>query len=370
MLNCPLIRAASRPVQNTNNQLLRPRPYPKVLSIVVPMYNEELVIAHLRSALTQFISELQQQAEVILVNDGSKDSTLSQIVAWAYEDPRVKVINLSRNFGHQNAATAGFDFARGDAVVLMDADLQDPLMTIHEMIARYCEGYDVVYGQRVNRAGESGFKRATAWFFYRVMRSFVYKDLPVDSGDFRLISSDCMAGLRQLRETHRFLRGMVAWVGYSQIGVKYERAARVAGETKYPLRKMVSFAWTAATSFSPLLLRASILFGMVSILIGVEEAIRAILAHILHWYAVPGWSSVIVLVSFLGGVTLMCIGISGEYIGKIYEQSKGRPLYLVARTINVDLGSGCSSISNGVEAKPASIETPPRQEFAVPAKRC
>jgi dolichol-phosphate mannosyltransferase len=328
------------------------------------MYNEELVIAHLRRALTQFMSELQHEAEIILVNDGSKDSTLGQIVAWAYEDPRVKVINLSRNFGHQNAATAGLDFARGDAVVLMDADLQDSFAAIHEMIARYCEGYDVVFGRRVMRAGETWFKRATAWLFYRLMRTLVYKDLPVDSGDFRLISRNCLAGLRQLRETHRFLRGMVAWVGYPQIGVKYERAARVAGETKYPLRKMVSFAWTAATSFSALPLRASILFGLLSTLIGVEEGIRAMLAHILHWYAVPGWSSVIVLVSFLGGVTLMSIGITGEYIGKIYEQSKGRPLYLVARTVNIDPGSGSSASTSG-ETRCHSIESASPQEFGV-----
>jgi glycosyltransferase involved in cell wall biosynthesis len=334
-------------VQSTDNQLLRPREYPKLLSIVVPMYNEESVIADLRSALNQFMSELREEAEVILVNDGSKDSTLSRIAEWAYEDPRVRVINLSRNFGHQNAATAGLDFARGEAVVLVDADLQDPLVAIHEMIARYCEGYDVVYGQRVIRAGETWFKRASAWIFYRLMRTLVYKDLPVDSGDFRLISCNCLAGLRQLRETHRFLRGMVAWVGYPQIGVKYERAARVAGETKYPLRKMLSFAWIAATSFSALPLRASVLLGGVATLIGVEEAIRATLAHLLQWYAVPGWSSVIVLVSLLGGATLMSIGITGEYIAKIYEQSKGRPLYLVAGTVNVDVGDGSNSASTG-----------------------
>jgi dolichol-phosphate mannosyltransferase len=311
------------------------------------MYNEESVVTSLRSALSQFMSELQEEAEVILVNDGSEDSTLRQIVEWAHEDPRVRVINLSRNFGHQNAATAGLDFARGQAVVLVDADLQDPLVVIHEMIARFCEGYDVVYGQRVFRAGETWFKQATAWIFYRLMRTLVYKDLPLDSGDFRLISCNCLVGLRQLRETHRFLRGMVAWVGYPQIGVKYERAARIAGETKYPLRKMVSFAWTAATSFSALPLRASILLGGAAALFGVEEAVRAVLAHVLHWYTVRGWSSVIVLVSLLGGATLMSIGITGEYIAKIYEQSKRRPLYLVARTVNIDLGGSGNSASIG-----------------------
>jgi dolichol-phosphate mannosyltransferase len=192
----------------------------------------------------------------------------------------------------------------------------------------------VVYGQRLARQGEGPFKRFTAWLFYRLMSNLVYKDLPVDTGDFRLISRDCLSGLQQLRETHRFLRGMVAWVGYSQIGVSYERAPRVAGETKYPLRKMLKFAWTAATSFSALPLRASIWLGVVATLIGFEEAVRASLARIFHWYAVPGWASLTVLVSFLGGATLISIGIVGDYVGKIYEQAKNRPLYLVSRTVN------------------------------------
>jgi dolichol-phosphate mannosyltransferase len=306
------------------------------VSIVVPTYNEESVITHLRAALTQFLSELQCETEVILVNDGSKDRTLSEIVVWADQDSRIKIINLSRNFGHQNAATAGLDFAAGDAIVLIDADLQDPLSVIHEMIARYREGYDVVYGRRVARAGETTFKRLSAWFFYRIMRSMVYKEMPTDSGDFRLLSRHCLNGLRQLRETHRFLRGMVAWVGYPQIGVEYERAPRVAGETKYPIRKMLSFAWTAATSFSALPLRASVWLGVIATLLGLEEALRATLAHVLHWHPVPGWSSLTVLVSLLGGATLMSIGVLGEYVGKIYEQSKGRPIYLVAGTVNLD----------------------------------
>jgi glycosyltransferase involved in cell wall biosynthesis len=320
---------------NYDSALLQVRPYPRLLSLVIPMYNEASVVPHLREALEPFMGELRGETEVILVNDGSADSTLAQIVAWAYEDRRITVINLSRNFGHQSASTAGLDYASGDAVVLLDADLQDPLAVIHEMIDRYCEGYDVVYGQRVARQGESGFKRISAWLFYRLMRGLVYKDLPVDAGDFRLISRNCLEGLQQLRETHRFLRGMVAWVGYPQIGVHYERAARVAGETKYPLKKMLKFAWTAATSFSVLPLKASIWLGIIATLIGFEEALRATLAIIFHWYAVPGWASLTVLVSFLGGATLISIGLVGEYIGMIYEQSKNRPIYLVSRTLNI-----------------------------------
>ena len=321
--------------QNSNGPLLQPRPYPNLLSLVIPMYNEESVVPHLHSVLDEFMVEVKGETEVVLVNDGSADATLAQVAAWAYEDPRIKVINLSRNFGHQIASTAGLDYASGDAVVLLDADLQDPVSVIHQMIARYCEGFDVVYGQRVTRQGEGIFKRLSAWLFYRLMRNLVYKDLPLDAGDFRLISRNCLDGLQQLRETHRFLRGMVAWVGYPQIAVTYERAPRVAGETKYPLRKMLTFAWTAATSFSALPLKISVWLGVMVTLFGVEEAVRASLAHIFHWYAVPGWSSLTVLVSVLGGATLMSIGILGEYVGKIYEQAKDRPLYLVSRTFNV-----------------------------------
>ncbi len=314
---------------------LQSRPYPQLLSLVIPAFNEESVVPHLRRALEGFLAEVKGPAEVIVVNDGSHDSTFALLAAWANEDPRIKVVNLSRNFGHQSASTAGLDYATGDAVVLLDADLQDPLETIHVMIERYCEGYDVVYGQRVARQGETLFKRFTAWLFYRLMRGLVYRDLPVDAGDFRLLSRNCLDGLQQMRETHRFLRGMVAWVGYPQIGVPYERAARVAGETKYPLYKMLRFAWTAATSFSVLPLRATAILGIIVMLLGLEEAIRATLAHVFHWYAVPGWSSLTVLVSVIGGATLLGIGILGEYVGKIYEQTKNRPLYLVSRTLNV-----------------------------------
>ncbi len=315
---------------------LQPRPYPSLLSVVVPMYNEDSAVVHLRSAIEQFATEVRGDLEVLLVNDGSTDDTLAEIVSWSRQDYRIKIINLSRNFGHQVASTAGLDHASGDAVVLLDADLQDPISVIHQMIQYYCEGYDVVYGERVVRVGETMFKRLTAWFFYRLMRRIVYKDLPVDAGDFRLISHKCLSGLQQLRETHRFLRGMVAWVGYPQKAVQYERAPRVAGETKYPLRKMLSFAWTAATSFSALPLRFSVLLGLIATAIGFEEAVRATLAHIFRWYAVPGWSSLIVLVSLLSGATLISIGIVGEYVGKIYEQTKGRPLYLVSTTFNFD----------------------------------
>lgn len=332
--------------------MLEARPFPSLLSLIFPLYNEGSVVALLRDAVEEFAAELTCDVEIILVNDGSSDSTAAQISEWALDDARIKVIHLSRNFGHQNASTAGLDYASGDAVVLLDADLQDPLAVIHEMLDRYCAGYDVVYGVRQMRSGESWFKRATAWLFYRLMHALVYEDLPLDTGDFRLISSSCLAGLRQLRETHRFLRGMVAWVGYPQVGVPYVRAARVAGNSKYPLYKMVRFAWTAATSFSTLPLKGSILLGIVVCILGFEEAIRAILAHIFQWYAVPGWSSLTVLISVIGGATLVSIGILGEYVGKLYEQTKNRPLYLVARTVNITESGAGRTVSSRTVQKP------------------
>lgn len=322
--------------QSPNFYLLQSRCPPAKLSLVIPMYNEEAVVPFLRSALDQFMAELPGETEVILVNDGSTDSTLKQIVAWAEQDTRVKVVNFSRNFGHQIALTAGLDYASGDAIATLDADLQHPLKTIHRMIERYCEGYDVIYGQRQVRLGETWPKRLTAWIFYRLMRTLVHKELPLDAGDFRLLSRSCLNGLEQMRETHRFLRGMVAWIGFPQIAVQYEQAPRIAGSTKYTAKKMVNFAWTAATSFSILPLKASTWLGVIVTLVGLGEAMHALLAKLFHWYVVPGWTSLTVLVSILGGATLVSIGVLGEYVGKLYEQTKHRPLYLISQTVNID----------------------------------
>jgi dolichol-phosphate mannosyltransferase len=315
--------------------LLQSRPYPARLSLVIPIYNEEAAVPFLREAICRFLVELQGQAEVILVNDGSTDSTLGLLVEWAQKDARVKVLNLSRNFGHQFALTAGLDYSTGDAIVTVDGDLQHPLEVVHRMIEGYCQGYDVVFGQRQVSLGETWIKRFTAWFFYRFMRTFIHRELPADAGDFRLLSRSCLNCLQQMRETHRFLRGMVTWVGFPQIGIPYEQPARIAGKTKYPLSKMLAFAWTAATSFSPLPLRIGTWLGVIVTLAGLGVAIHAVLAKIFGWFVVPGWSSLTVLVSVLGGATLMSIGVVGEYVGKLYEQTKNRPLYIVAQTVNV-----------------------------------
>jgi dolichol-phosphate mannosyltransferase len=256
------------------------------------------------------------------------------LVDWCRSDPRIKVICLSRNFGHQYASTAGIDHAAGDAIVLIDADLQDPLEVIHQMVQEYRKGYDVVCGQRLARKGEGIFKRASAWFFYRSMRVLFLKSLPPDVGDFRLMSRRCVDSLRSMRELHRFLRGMVAWVGYPQTCVQYERRPRAAGETKYPFRKMIRLAWTAAISFSALPLRLSFIGAGLMILLAAEEAIRAVLEHF-SGRTVPGWTSLMVVLCFSNAVLMLIVGILGEYIGRIYEEGKARPLYVISDTWNL-----------------------------------
>jgi polyisoprenyl-phosphate glycosyltransferase len=313
---------------------LRTRPDPAQLSIVVPCYNEEQSLPLLVAEMTGFIDDSPYPCEVILVNDGSADRTLELLAEWSARDNRIKVLSLSRNFGHQIASTAGVDHALGDAVVLIDADLQDPLCVIHEMVARYRDGYDVVCGQRTFRAGENVFKRATAWFFYRMMQFFFLKSLPRDVGDFRLMSRRCVDSLRSMRELHRFLRGMVAWVGYPQVCVRYQRQARAAGTTKYPLRKMIGLACTAAISFSPLPLRMSFVAAGIMTLLAIEEAVRALVAH-LSGHTTPGWTSLMIVLCLSNGVLLLTVGVLGEYVAKIFEEGKGRPLYIVADTWNV-----------------------------------
>lgn len=326
--------------------LLEERTYPSCLSLVIPLYNEAASAPFLRAAVNDFMSEVSCDTEIVLVNDGSTDSTLQIISEWAASDPRIKILTLSRSFGHQAALTAGLDYATGDAIVTMDADLQHPLHAIHSMLERYREGYDVVFGQRQVSPGETWFKRFTSWLFYRFMRTFIYEGLPADSGDFRMLSRPCLDGLREMRETHRFLRGMVAWVGFPQIGIPYEQLERVAGSSKYTIRKMFTLAWTAATSFSALPLKISISLGIFVTLCGLGEGLHALLAVFFHWYVVPGWTSLIVLVSVLGGATLVSIGLVGEYVGKLYEQAKNRPLYLVSRTMNVTARASANENGN------------------------
>ncbi|WP_411822959.1 glycosyltransferase family 2 protein [Leptospira sp. 'Mane'] len=321
---------------------LTKRKNPKLLSLVIPCYNEEKVIPFLKDSLDEILPKIPANTEVILVNDGSSDTTIEALVSWANKDKRIKVISFARNFGHQIAVTAGMDYASGEAIVIMDADLQDPPEVILEMLAKYREGYDVVYGRREERAGETFFKTASAWLFYRLMKILVHKDLPLDSGDFRLISRKCLDVLKDMRENHRFLRGMGAWVGFAQTPVIYKRAPRAAGETKYPLRKMLRLAINAAVSFSPLPLRFSLSFGILIAFVGFLVGISAVVKVLMYYSGVypdfvynPGWATLVTLLCIIGGAILIAIGILGEYIARIFEEVKGRPLYVIDSKINI-----------------------------------
>lgn len=316
---------------------LVPRPPPALLSIVLPAYNEEDVVASLRQRLTAFLQAQPIPIEIIIVDDGSRDGTLRLLLDWAAADRRIKVLGLARNFGHQAALTAGLDAARGEAVVAMDFDLQDPPEVIPEMLAQYQLGYDVIYGRRISREGETGFKRITAWAFYRLMRLLVHPDLPADTGDFRFVSRRCLDAVKQMRETHRFLRGMFAWVGFAQTAVPYQRSARAAGRTKFSLGKMLRFAFTAAISFSPLPLRLGLILGFLVAAFGAGYGLFAFFGRLFGWYEpARGWASLVVLVSLIGGAILISNGILGEYVGRIFEQSKDRPLYIISRSANLD----------------------------------
>ncbi len=312
--------------------VLKPRPAPALLSVVVPIYNEQEVIPLLLERLEKALATTGCPWEAILVNDGSSDRGIELLLAAAQRDAGFKVVSLARNFGHQIAATAGLDAARGDAVVLIDADLQDPPEAIHDMLRRYREGYDVVYARRVERRGESWFKKITAWGFYRIMRRLVYAGLPADVGDFRLMSRRCLNALNAMRETHRFLRGMVAWVGFPQTEVPVVRGARAAGRSKYPLRKMLRFAWTAAVAFSPIPLRVSFILGLLLFSVGLIYGGWAIVQLMAGADLVRGWTSLVVLNCLSAGAIMIAIGVLGEYVGRIYEHVKARPLYVVEQS--------------------------------------
>src|SRR5215470_3348498 len=315
--------------------MLLPRESPALLSIVIPMYNEEQVLPLLRQQLSQLINELLCPVEVILVDDGSSDRTYALMHDWAREEPAIKLIALSRNFGHQIAITAGMDASSGDAVVIMDADLQDPPSLIPEMIRGYCEGYDVVYGQRTEREGETWFKRASAAVFYRLMRRLVDRRLPADTGDFRLVSRRVIEALRQVREHDRFVRGIVAWLGFAQRALPYRRPGRAAGTTKYPLTKMLRLALDAMVSFSNLPLRLITWFGAAAAAVSTVVLVRALWLDVVAGGA-PGWAEVAALVGWFGGAILFAIGVLGIYVFKIHTEVRGRPLYLVRHAVNIE----------------------------------
>jgi polyisoprenyl-phosphate glycosyltransferase len=305
-------------------------------SLVIPLFNEEGVLPELYRRLASVADDLDGPAEFILVDDGSTDGTREAAERLCTADDRVKLVTLSRNFGHQLAISAGLDFASGEAVVIMDGDLQDPPEVAPELAARWREGYDVVYAVRSARAGETRFKRGAASLFYRLMSRMASIEIPLDAGDFRLVDSRVASIVANMREPDRYLRGMFAWVGFKQTAVSYEREARAAGEGKYSLGRMLRFAFDGLISFSTAPLRVTLASGFAIAGLAFAAGIAAIVLKIAGAFTAPGWASLIVVLSFFSGIQLIVLGTIGLYVGRIYAQGKQRPLYLVSNAVGFE----------------------------------
>lgn len=305
-------------------------------SIVVPLYNEEEVAVEAHKRLKSVMDSQPEPYELVFINDGSKDKTLEIMDGICAKDPNSKLINFSRNFGHQIAITAGMDYASGEAIVVIDADLQDPPEVILQMIEKWKEGFDVVYGKRIKRKGESIFKKFTAAFFYRLLKSLTNVEIPVDVGDFRLIDRKVCDTMKKISEKNRFIRGLISWIGFKQGSVEYVREERFAGETKYPLSKMLKFATDGITSFSYKPLKIATFLGFLTSFAGFCYLIYVLYLAIFTTQAIEGWASSITITLIFNGLTLIILGIIGEYIGRIYDESKNRPLYVIKNCLNME----------------------------------
>ncbi|MBI4532287.1 MAG: glycosyltransferase family 2 protein [Candidatus Latescibacteria bacterium] len=302
-------------------------------SFVIPVYNEEETLPELYRQLCALMDRLDGDAEVVLVDDGSRDQSYPIMTDIHRRDSRFKVVSLSRNFGHQIAITAGMDLSNGQAIIIMDADLQDPPDVVLDMTARWREGFEIVYAIREHRTNERWFKRITASIFYRLLQRLTEVDIPADVGDFRLVDRKALNAFKAMRENSRYIRGMFSWIGFQQTGVRYVRAGRFAGATKYPLKKMLRLAIDAIVSFSNIPLRLTLNLGVMVSGVSFLAGFTAIILKISGVHTVSGWTSLVVVVSFLGGVQLIVLGMMGEYLGRIYEEVKNRPLY-IARTLH------------------------------------
>ncbi len=304
-----------------------------LISIVTPVFNEELILDQFYKRVSDVFKSLDVDFEVVFIDDGSTDTSWQKLEKLHAADQRVNAVRFSRNFGYSAAMSAGLDFARGDAVVIIDSDLQDPPELIPSLIEQWKKGFDIVYAVRKRREGETFFKKITASIFYRLLRLLSQVDIPADTGDFRLVSRRVILALQSFPERVRFVRGLTSWTGFPQTGISYERESRTVGETKFKLMKMVRFAFDGITSFSSAPLSVANYLGLFAT--GVAFFVL-IYAFYMHWSGagtVPGWTSTIVCVLFLGGIQLLTLGILGEYIGRIYQEIKGRPLYLVDRAL-------------------------------------
>jgi dolichol-phosphate mannosyltransferase len=298
-------------------------------SIIAPIFNESATIGELYRRIFETMEPSGESWELILVDDGSSDDSAELIHELVEKDPsHVRPVIFARNFGHQIAVTAGLDYSRGQAVVIIDSDLQDPPEVILDLIAKWREGYEVVYAVRAEREGESWFKLFTASLFYRLIYRITDVDIPLDTGDFRLLDRKVVNVMKQMRERHRFLRGMSVWVGFRQIGVPYRREARFAGETKYPVRKMVKFAGDAVTGFSFVPLQVATYMGFISAGLSILAIPVVIILRLTGSQGFFGQATTLITVLFLGGVQLISLGILGEYIGRLYDEARGRPLYI------------------------------------------
>ncbi|EST13496.1 glycosyltransferase family 2 protein [Sporolactobacillus laevolacticus] len=315
-------------------------------SVVVPVYNEEKVIYESYKRLKTVMDRTYERYELLFVNDGSRDRTSEMLNYISKGDTNVKVIEFSRNFGHQIAITAGMDYASGQAVVVIDADLQDPPELILKMIEKWQEGYDVVYGKRVERKGETFFKKMTASLFYRTLRMSTEIDIPLDTGDFRLIDRRVCEEMKRIPEKNRFIRGLVSWVGFKQTAIEYIRDERFAGETKYPLKKMLKLSVDGLTSFSYKPLKLATYGGALLSIAGFAYMIIALALKLFTSSTVPGWTSLIVIQLLFSGFTLFILGVIGEYIGRIYDETKDRPLYIVKEAKGFSTANRVRSISS------------------------
>ncbi len=305
-------------------------------SIVAPCWNEEKSLPELYRRVSEVMDGIGEPWELVLINDGSSDGTIEVMRQLHGADPRVHFVDFARNFGHQLAVTAGMDFAQGDAVILIDSDLQDPPELIAEMIEKWQNGYKVVFAVRKERKGETWFKLFTAKLFYRLIYRITDVDIPLDTGDFRLMDRQVVNQMSAMKEHHRFIRGMTSWVGFKQTGVYYVREERFAGETKYPLRKMVRFAITAITGFSIFPLQLATFMGFIIGGLSAMFILFAIIARLSGVQAFAGQATTLVMVLFLGGIQLISLGIVGEYLGRIYDEVRGRPLYVVNQAVGFD----------------------------------
>jgi glycosyltransferase involved in cell wall biosynthesis len=319
-----------------------------LLTVIVPAYNEESVVETFYRRLREVLATLEMDSEILFVNDGSTDSTLQLLTGLRATDPGIGVIDLSRNFGKEVAMTAGLDHAAGDAVVIIDADLQDPPELIPELVSHWQKGYDVVYAQRTSRQGETFLKKITASAFYRLIQRISRVPIPQDTGDFRLMSRRAVDALHQLRETHRFMKGLFAWIGYPQRAVPYQRDPRFAGTTKWNYWKLWNFALEGITSFTEAPLKVATYMGLLTALIAFIYGAWVIFKTIMYGDPVAGYPSLMVVVLFLGGVQLVTIGIIGEYLGRTFSESKQRPLYFINSYHQSSASNAQSFPPNGV----------------------